>query len=434
MLLIFVPQQTNRLDYVFRHIFGERLGIVFRLCTNKIDFQEYKGMKIAYGMDFSDVPFIEAKALLFEEDIHKQDLQIGEIQDNKVLFKNTTEDFLGFDIFAACFYCLSRYEEYLCAETDYIGRFMPENSWAFVHNCLDKAMVDRWIVLLKEKLLSVFPSLEIKEPEFEYLPTYDIDIAYCYKHKGFLLSVAGLAKQFFRFDFQGIKKRIEVLLGKKQDPYDNFDYLENIHKKYNLQAVYFFLVAQQRSRYDKNTSIKNKDFQQIIANVAQQNQIGWHASFQSFENSDLQQQEIDFLQKCTQKTISKNRFHYLHFCLPNSYNSLISNNIKEDYSMGYASVLGWRASTCSSFWFFDLKRNTQTTLRVYPLFCMGNQLSKIKKEELILNQLHKAIQEVKKHNGVFVSLFHQQSFSQNEFHDWQTIYESMLKLVCEDNN
>ncbi len=433
MLLIFVPQQTKRLEYVFRHIFGERLGIAFQLCTNKSDFQEYKGMKIAYGMDFADVPFIEAKTLLFEKDIHNQELQIDEIQSNKILFKSTKEDFLGFDIFAACFYCLSRYEEYLCAQTDYLGRFKPENSWAFVHNCLDKAMVDRWILFLKEKLLSVFPSLEFKEPNFEYLPTYDIDIAYCYKNKGFWLSVAGFVKQVFRFDLRGVKQRREVLFNKKQDPYDNFDYLENIHRKYNLQAIYFFLVAQQRSKYDKNISIKNKDFQQVIVKVAQQNQIGWHASFQSFGNLDLQQQEIDFLQKCTQKSIRKNRFHYLHFCLPNSYNSLISNNIQEDYSMGYASVLGWRASTCSSFLFFDLKKNVQTTLRVYPLFCMENQLGKIKKEELILKQLYMAIQEVKKHNGVFVSLFHQQNFSQNELHDWQTIYESMLKFVCEDN-
>ncbi len=429
MLLVFVPQQTERLKYIFRHIFSERLGVEFELCTNKSDFQAYKGIKIAYGTAFTNVPFIEAKSLLFEQDIHIQNIQIDEIQGNKILFKSTTPDFLGFDVFAACFYCLSRYEEYVQETTDTIGRFSPENSWAFSQNCLDKAMVDRWIYILKEKLLSVFPQLNIHLPKFEFIPTYDIDIAYCYKNKGFWLSIAGLVKQFLRLDFQGIIHRFKVLWANKQDPYDNFDYLETLHKRYDLQAIFFFLVAQKRSKYDKNTSIKNTDFQQIILKTAQQNQIGWHASFQSFDNKDIQKQEIDILQKFSQQIVVQNRFHYLHFKLPQSYNNLIINNIKFDFSMGYASVLGWRASTCSSFLFFDLETNKQTSLRIYPLFCMENQLLKMENEIIVIEQLCKAIQETQNYNGTFVSLFHQQSFAPSKDNNWKKIYESMLNFI-----
>ncbi len=62
--------------------------------------------------EYHDGFFIKASPLLFENEIKKQEIQVVEKNNVKVLFPNEEDD-LGFDIFSAVFYMLSRYEEYL---------------------------------------------------------------------------------------------------------------------------------------------------------------------------------------------------------------------------------------------------------------------------------------------------------------------------------
>ena len=40
----------------------------------------------------------------------------------------------------------------------------------------------------------------------------------------------------------------------------------------------------------------------------------------------------------------------------------------DDYSMGYGSINGFRASVASSFYWYDLEKERQTNLRIHP-FC-----------------------------------------------------------------
>ena len=55
--------------------------------------------------------------------------------------------------------------------------------------------------------------------------------------------------------------------------------------------------------------------------------------------------------------------------MPETYRNLIEFDITDDYTMGYAAQPGFRASTCSSFNFYDLDREQETKLRVHP-FCI----------------------------------------------------------------
>ena len=67
------------------------------------------------------------------------------------------------------------------------------------------------------------------------------------------------------------------------------------------------------------------------------------------------------------ETVYHNRFHFLRFTLPQSYQQLLACGISDDYSMGYADQIGFRAGTCTPFYFYDLENEIQTTLKVHPL-------------------------------------------------------------------
>ncbi len=54
--------------------------------------------------------------------------------------------------------------------------------------------------------------------------------------------------------------------------------------------------------------------------------------------------------------INRSRQHYIRFSLPGTYRRLLQHGIDQDFSMGYGSINGFRASVASSFYWYDLER------------------------------------------------------------------------------
>src|SRR4030095_6972305 len=100
---------------------------------------------------------IQNTQLLFEKGCHEQTIECFEINSYKAFFN--TEGDLPFDIFAASFYLLSRYEEYLPHKRDDYGRYAYENSLAFKEGFLHLPLINIWIEDFKNSLQLKFPSL-----------------------------------------------------------------------------------------------------------------------------------------------------------------------------------------------------------------------------------------------------------------------------------
>ena len=147
-----------------------------------------------------------------------------------------------FDLFAASFYLISRYEEYLPYLKDKYGRFNAPQSLAFQKGFLDKPIINIWALDLAKKLQEAFPKLKLQLPVFRFQPTIDIDAAYAYKQKGFWRSLGGYFKNFRAGDWLEIRKRTDVLLGKRKDPFDSFDYIFQFHKQLDLKPIFFVLL------------------------------------------------------------------------------------------------------------------------------------------------------------------------------------------------
>ena len=86
-------------------------------------------------------------------------------------FNAGSKSSIPYDIFAASFFLISRYEEYLPHVRDKHERFNPEQSIAYKFRFLEKPVVDLWAMKLKEVLSEKFPKFEFPEREFNYIST-----------------------------------------------------------------------------------------------------------------------------------------------------------------------------------------------------------------------------------------------------------------------
>ena len=126
---------------------------------------------------------------MFDNDIKPKKRTYRILNGNKAFFLN--EEGYPFDILAAIFYLLSRYEEYLPYEKDEYGRYSYRQSIAFREGFLQSPVINLWLEDFKHTLQQKFRGLYFHRKNFKFLPTYDVDIAWKYKHKGWWRNIGG---------------------------------------------------------------------------------------------------------------------------------------------------------------------------------------------------------------------------------------------------
>lgn len=369
--------------------------------------------------------WIQPNNLLFEENITPQTIEIFYWQKLPAFFK--TNGNLPFDIFSAAFFLLSRYEEYLPNKKDMYGRFAHENSVAFKNNFLHLPLINLWL----KELQSLYPFLKQQPTCFKFIPTYDIDIAYNTKHKGFIKNTGSTLKHILKLNLSAAKENILTSIGKSNDPFDVYDDLFKIHQKLNLQPIYFFLLANKRKGYDKNLNPSLKVIHELIRKhtIKYKDGVGIHPSWQSNFDTKLLKSEITILEKITNQKVSKSRQHYIKMSLPETYKHLINNHITNDYSMGYGSINGFRASYTNSFFWFDLSTNLTSNLSISP-FCFMEANSFFEQKynaQQAAEELEQFYKIVKSVDGTFITIFHNHFITeQPQWLAWREMYFNFL--------
>ncbi|MGI8636431.1 MAG: DUF7033 domain-containing protein, partial [Segetibacter sp.] len=180
--------------------------------TDITEFKNFCGPKINYSKHriTQEESWIQPAKLLFENDIREQEITCFNFNGSKALYKTSAGDF-PFDIFAASFYLLTRYEEYLPHKVDMYGRYAHENSIAFKEKFLHLPLVNLWLQEFRTVLARKFPSHTLSAKPFTFLPTYDIDIAYSYLHKGVIRNLGGFIKSMWDSEWTFVKERLDVL-------------------------------------------------------------------------------------------------------------------------------------------------------------------------------------------------------------------------------
>jgi hypothetical protein len=441
-VIVYTNKITPRLQYITDFIGKEIIGEPFKLTSDNFYFNDYTGPKINYSdtkinnvehpVSFGKELKIINCSLLFEDSIKEQNISCFEVNGFKAFFK--TEGDYPFDIFAATFYLLSRYEEYLPHKKDMYGRYAHENSLAFKEGFLNLPLINIWLEDFKKALKEKFPTLNFQPSTFNFQPTYDIDEAFAFKNKELLKIAGGLARSFVNGQWSIVNERLKVLRGKANDPYYAFEWMDKLHEKNNLKPLYFFHVAIEKGKYDKNIPPSHPAMQQLIKQHAEKYPIGIHPSWTSGDDESLLEREIKMLESTTGKKITVSRQHYIRFTLPQTFRRLIAAGITDDHSMGYGSINGFRASVASSFYWYDLEKEQQTNLLVHP-FCFMEANSFFEQKYLpqrAYEEMMHYYSAVKDVNGTLITIWHNNFLGTYPlFSGWRDVYEEFVRQVSE---
>jgi hypothetical protein len=244
--------------------------------------------------------------------------------------------------------------------------------------------------------------------------------------------MGGAVRSLFQGNFKQAIERWNVLRGKQKDPIDAYEWLDALHLYCRVKPIYFFLVAQKQVGFDKNISTSFKPFQELINYYASVYKIGLHPSWQSSveDGNTILKEEKEWLEAVSDITIEKSRQHFIKFSLPGGYQRLLDAGIEKDYSMGYGTTNGFRASVASSFYWFNLETNSPTLLRIYP-FCFM-EVNSIFMQKLSPQQAYTELMKyyvaVKKVQGVFITIWHNNYLGTDpQYAGWRNLYEIFMK-------
>jgi hypothetical protein len=130
------------------------------------------------------------------------------------------------------------------------------------------------------------------------------------------------------------------------------------------------------------------------------------------------------------KKIVHSRQHYIRFTLPATFRRLIETGIEKDFSMGYGSINGFRASVCSPYYWYDLEKESATTLMLYP-FCFMDANSLFEQKQTpqqTYNELIQYYERVKGCKGVFIPIWHNFILGTDAAYEgWRNMFEVFMK-------
>ncbi|WP_026750921.1 hypothetical protein [Sediminibacterium sp. C3] len=186
---------------------------------------------------------------------------------------------------------------------------------------------------------------------------------------------------------------------------------------------------------------------QLIQRIASKYKVGLHPSVQKasvsehFFTSDklgnlednnkkdgyekILRNEKMIIEKLSAKRVTKSRQHYIQLNFPTTYEAILQIGIAEDYSMGYSTISGFRASYTGAFSWFHLLNNEETALKIFP-FCYMDATQIFHERntpEAASSKMEYYYQQFKQYGGCFIPIFHNQFLSeQNNFAEWRRIY------------
>ena len=432
MILVYTHKITPRVRYIFKHILTRTLLIPISFTTKVEAFVAHNGPKLTYtkaplGKEF----FIKSNPLLFEQGVNDLEINVQKWEEIPCFFATGSKSAIPFDIFAASFYLISRYEEYLPHVKDLHGRYTAPESLAYNNDFLEKPVVDIWAYKLLAKLKEKFPDYEYKNRAYKYLSTIDIDNAFAYKYKNFIRTLGGFLNDIFKFRLLDVWYRLIVILNIRKDPFDTFQRILKIRKTKDIKTIFFCSIGDYTT-FDTNVSASKNKYRLLIKELVDYASVGLHPSYFTMQNAAMLKKEKERLESITHAPVKRSRQHYLRFNLPETYQQLIDLEIEEDHSMGYASRVGFRAGTCTPFYFYDLDFEIQTPLKVFPFALMDTTLNDYMKltPKQSLGKIRDLRNEVKAVNGTFITLFHNESLSNHlRWRGWKRLYESMIKIA-----
>ena len=424
MIAIYSEIESPRLNFALKALF-QPVSVPYFILKNKSEFDAFKGAKLIYSdTAWDDHLHIPPSSFFGDDSIIKSnefDFPF-EVPENGAFHFN-------FDVIAAIFILLSCYEEEVVSLRDNFGRFESKNSLLSKRNWLERPMVDEWRLALLRAIQERFPFFDYTPTSHQVQLTVDIDSAYAYLNKGLYRTAGGFGKDLVKFQWGNLFRRTLVLLRLRKDDYNTYDYIESLQQKYGFDLTYFFLLAN-FGTYDKNVPYTSKALQQLIKSLSKKYRLGIHPGVASHDSLSTLKEEIRRLQFITEKKVEHARMHYLKMNGAETYRNFLQCEIENDYTIGFADVIGFKSGTALPHYWYDFKHEKETTLLLHPFVAMDatlNRYMKLSVQEAI-EKLKELKQTCSRLQVPFCLLWHNESFSEcNEWKGWKEVVAEVMR-------
>tara|TARA_Y100000768_G_scaffold384991_1_gene370104 strand:- start:106 stop:1416 length:1311 start_codon:yes stop_codon:yes gene_type:complete len=435
MILIYCEKSSPRIEYTFNHIFKLILNKKFSITCSKSEFIDYRGYKFSYANNpISEELFFQSIGLLEERGLENYKLKIFKWEDVKCFFKVGEKSAIPFDIFSAIFYLLSRYEEYMPHTGNKLGQFNHLQSIAYKEEFLEIPLVDIWIQKFKSILENKI-NLKCKMVSNNQIKSIIISSINPYKYinKYPFESFMIWFKNLIKINLWEAIEHFFVLFRIKVDPWEMDDYVKKILLASNKEILFFFSFSSE-SFFKNETPKTNENFRKYIKEVSDNFEIGLLPSNNALKNLKTFELESLNISNLVHFKIVK-VFHQDGLKkISQDYKNSLSLDNANDFSMGYIDAYGYRASTCSSFFFYDLSNETKTNLLVTPFVAHFKLIGKTSLGKAI-GKIQKFKEIAKKHYGSFSIILNNEIFensfknSKRRFH-----FASLIKNIDYGSN
>ena len=436
MILVYTHKITPRLNYIFRHLFNNLMLEEVKFTTKIEEFIAFNGPKFSYAPQALGGEFhIQSHPILFQQGIKQNEVKFG-FWDTTPVFFEVPNSSIPFDLFAASFYLLSRYEEYLPYQLDMHERYSYKNSVLMQHSMILKPVVEIWVEKFKQALQERFEGLTFKKRSFYFEPVMNVSMARLYQGKSFFRFLLGGFDDLFHLRLRKFWLRNRVYLTGKKDPYDTFEQILKIKLRYKHPLTFFHLLATY-TLFDHNISFNKHDYQSQIKFLADYTDTGLLTSYYAFDDEVMIEREVDKLENIIHKKVEKVRAHFNRIKIPVTYQIYNEEELKSDFSMGYNHKIGFRAGTAVPFKFYDIENETETNLTLHPvsisdiMLKFQYKLTPAKARKIMMEQG----EIIRQYKGHFYPVFHNFILSDlKEWRDWNDLYIETIKHFSDVEN
>jgi hypothetical protein len=345
-LLVYVPLLTPRIKYIFNFIFNDVLKTQVGFSSNLAEFKQSELPKISYAdHPVADELFFKNADLLLAHTITQPTIKTTTFGDTIVPFAVSGSS-LPFDVFAASFYFVSRYEEYLPFNRNGTGYFSATQSLQHKLKLLQIPIVDAWALILKNIILKKYPKLLFFNKQFSFNP---------------LVCMVSSRK--------AKSTKIAVLAARA---------LDKIRTHFPVTGI-------------------NRDKQAELRSFIESLQEPFGSLTKFYYNRPK-----DMVNECEGE-----------LSLPESCLRSINTGTLNDFRMGYSKTPGFRAGTCTTFYWYDLQLEKNTHLLIHPIAVNDESLKLDKNLHLdeVLSLWKPLFDAVQLFQGNFYILWHQDNLA-----------------------
>ncbi|MBL7053959.1 polysaccharide deacetylase family protein [Patescibacteria group bacterium] len=429
--------------YIISTLFNEFLGLKYQIETyNQNDYKIILGNKKELIIKDSFFSNFKNQNYLSTQNIAQLPLQKSnnkfaskknlpiiygdnalEISDNKIICK--------IDIFASCFFMLTRWEEYVIKKRDKYNRFIPTESLAYKQKFLHRPITNEYTEMLWNMLKFLKIKQTRKKRKFTICLTHDVDEIDRYKWYPPLIAIKKTIKKLaFKKLIKILFDYIKVKIKLKNDPYHDIflNYIINLEKKYKFKSSFYFMTD------NKRYLLSNPILKKIIAKLKKEKfEIGIQTGFRAYNNPKIIKKEKIEFEKIINKKITSGRQHYLKWAGPKSWETWENADLKYDTTLCYANFNGFRCGVCYPFKPFNILKKKVINIWEIPLIVMDGTLDnkKLSYSEAF-KEIIKLLNQTKNYNGIFVFLWHNCYMTELFTPKWKRLFENFYKLISKE--